>query len=114
MLLTANHRMSACRRAVWLRHLPCGYPKKLGLLPQGVDLTHCCRKYGFLTKLGEALPGTLELVEGDIMKEGAFDEACKGATYVLHTGGLTWHHCKLCSLMRTAWGHLHLAHRVPE
>eukprot|EP00891_Asterochloris_glomerata_P002904 jgi/Astpho2/2904/Aster-01053 len=43
------------------------------------------KKYGFLTKLGEALPGTLELVEGDIMKEGAFDEACKGATYVLHT-----------------------------
>ena len=27
------------------------------------------------------------------MKEGAFDEACKGATYVLHTGESTGHYC---------------------
>ena len=27
------------------------------------------------------------------MKEGAFDEACKGATYVLHTGALMGQHC---------------------
>lgn len=38
-----------------------------------------------MIKLGEALPGRLELVEADLMQDGSFDDAVEGATYVFHT-----------------------------
>jgi nucleoside-diphosphate-sugar epimerase len=38
-----------------------------------------------LLKLGDALPGRLELVEADLLQEGSFDDAVEGATYVFHT-----------------------------
>lgn len=36
-------------------------------------------------KLADALPGSLELFEADLLKEGSFDAAVKGAKYVMHT-----------------------------
>lgn len=38
-----------------------------------------------LVGLGEALPGSLELYEADLLKDGSFDEAVKGVDYVIHT-----------------------------
>jgi nucleoside-diphosphate-sugar epimerase len=35
--------------------------------------------------LGEKSSGKLELVEADLLKEGSFDDAVKGCTYVFHT-----------------------------
>jgi len=35
-----------------------------------------------LADLGKALPGKLEIVEADLLKEGTFDVAVKGATFV--------------------------------
>lgn len=35
-------------------------------------------------RLGEALPGSLELVEADLLKEGSFDAAVRGAQLVFH------------------------------
>ena len=42
-------------------------------------------KISHLQKLGEALPGNLELHEADLLKEGSFDEVIEGADYVFHT-----------------------------
>eukprot|EP00884_Botryococcus_braunii_P009182 jgi/Botrbrau1/18265/Bobra.0840s0001.1 len=42
-------------------------------------------KVGHLIALGEALPGSLELVEADLFRDGSFDKAVEGATYVFHT-----------------------------
>lgn len=38
-----------------------------------------------LLKLADALPGTLELYEADLLKQGDFDDVVKGADFVLHT-----------------------------
>lgn len=38
-----------------------------------------------LIAIGESLPGSLELVEADLLEEGSFDDAAEGATYVFHT-----------------------------
>lgn len=38
-----------------------------------------------LKKLGEALPGTLQLVEADLLTPGSFDTAVQDCTYVFHT-----------------------------
>lgn len=37
-----------------------------------------------LQKLADALPGTLELLEADLLKEGDFDAAVAGCSYVFH------------------------------
>ncbi len=42
-------------------------------------------KYAFLEAIAEAGPGTLEIWEGDLLKEGDFDEAAKGCELVMHT-----------------------------
>eukprot|EP00877_Chromochloris_zofingiensis_P001340 jgi/Chrzof1/11206/Cz05g28010.t1 len=42
-------------------------------------------KVEHLQRLAEALPGNLELFEADLLKEGSFDAAVEGATYVFHT-----------------------------
>lgn len=42
-------------------------------------------KYAHLTKIGENSNGTLEIVEGDLLKPGSFDEAAKGCELVIHT-----------------------------
>ncbi|KAL4443929.1 hypothetical protein ABPG75_011666 [Micractinium tetrahymenae] len=42
-------------------------------------------KVGHLERLAAALPGSLELVEADLLEEGAFDAAFAGCTYVFHT-----------------------------
>lgn len=38
-----------------------------------------------LKKLGETLPGSLELVEADLTVPGAFDAYVQDVTYVFHT-----------------------------
>ena len=38
-----------------------------------------------LLDLGEAFPGTVTLYEADLLKEGSFDAAVKGADFVFHT-----------------------------
>eukprot|EP00877_Chromochloris_zofingiensis_P003091 jgi/Chrzof1/12783/Cz07g07130.t1 len=61
------------------------------LLEKGFDVRGTVRslskkeKIEHLEKLNAALPGSLELVEADLLKEGSFDEAVKGVTYVFHT-----------------------------
>jgi nucleoside-diphosphate-sugar epimerase len=42
-------------------------------------------KYQHLNLLDAALPGTLELMEADLLKPGSFDECAKGSKYVFHT-----------------------------
>lgn len=42
-------------------------------------------KVSSLDALAKALPGTLELFEADLLQEGSFDEAVKGADVVFHT-----------------------------
>lgn len=42
-------------------------------------------KVAHLEALAAALPGTLELTEADLLKEGAFDDAFRGCRYVFHT-----------------------------
>lgn len=42
-------------------------------------------KVDHLIKLGEALPGHLELVEADLLQEGSFDDAVQDSVYVFHT-----------------------------
>ena len=42
------------------------------------------RKTGFLAKLAETLPGTLEFVKADLLEAGSFDAAVEGCTYVFH------------------------------
>lgn len=42
-------------------------------------------KFEHLQRLDAALPGTLELVEADLLKPGSFDECTAGSKYVFHT-----------------------------
>lgn len=42
-------------------------------------------KVSHLLALANALPGTLDLYEADLLKEGEFDDVVKGADFVLHT-----------------------------
>lgn len=42
-------------------------------------------KVGHLLRLSEALPGSLELFEADLLKPGSFDAAVSGVDYVFHT-----------------------------
>ncbi len=42
-------------------------------------------KVSHLQKLGEALPGLLELKEADLLVDGSFDDVVTGCTYVFHT-----------------------------
>ena len=42
-------------------------------------------KASHLQKLGEALPGLLELRESDLLVDGSFDDVAKGCTYLFHT-----------------------------
>ena len=42
-------------------------------------------KTGYLKKMAEGLPGKLELVQADLLAEGAFDTAVPGCEYVFHT-----------------------------
>ena len=42
-------------------------------------------KVQHLLTLSDALPGTLELFEADLLKAGDFDEVVRGADFVLHT-----------------------------
>lgn len=41
-------------------------------------------KVGHLLRLAAALPGSLELVEADLLTEGAFDAAFSGCSYIFH------------------------------
>ena len=41
------------------------------------------RKTDHLTRLAEALPGSLHLFETDLLKEGSFDEAVRGVWRIL-------------------------------
>ena len=38
-----------------------------------------------LLRLAAALPGTLQLYEADLLREGSFHAACAGADYIFHT-----------------------------
>lgn len=42
-------------------------------------------KTAHLTALADSLPGTLELCEADLLKQGSFDKVIEGADYVFHT-----------------------------
>lgn len=42
-------------------------------------------KFAHLKTLDAALPGTLELLEADLLKKGSFDSCASGAKYVFHT-----------------------------
>ena len=42
-------------------------------------------KVQHLLKLSDALPGTLELFEADLLKAGDFDDVVRGADFLLHT-----------------------------
>ncbi|CAE7038215.1 TKPR2 [Symbiodinium natans] len=42
-------------------------------------------KTGYLKKMAAGLPGKLELVQADLLTEGAFDTAVQGCEYVFHT-----------------------------
>lgn len=42
-------------------------------------------KYAFLEAIADAGPGTLEIWEGDLLNDGAFDDAAKGCELVMHT-----------------------------
>ncbi len=42
-------------------------------------------KVAHLESLAAALPGTLELYEADLLKEGSFDKVTDGADYIFHT-----------------------------
>lgn len=60
------------------------------LLEKGYDVRTTVRskdpkKIATLTALGEALPGTLELFEADLLTDGSFDAATKGTHFVFHT-----------------------------
>jgi len=60
------------------------------LLEIGYDVKGTVRslsstKYDHLKKLSEALPGSLELMEADLLKPGSFDECAKGVDYLFHT-----------------------------
>lgn len=60
------------------------------LLEKGYDVRATVRstadesKTAFLTKLGAAFPGKLQLYEADLMVPGSFDGAISGATFVFH------------------------------
>eukprot|EP00884_Botryococcus_braunii_P007145 jgi/Botrbrau1/16431/Bobra.0142s0030.1 len=41
-------------------------------------------KYQYLEKLATSLPGSLELVQADLLQEGSFDAAVSGAEFVFH------------------------------
>jgi nucleoside-diphosphate-sugar epimerase len=43
------------------------------------------RRTQTLKRLGEALPGTLQLVEADLLTPGSFDSAVQDCIYVFHT-----------------------------
>ena len=43
------------------------------------------RKTEVLRNLAEALPGTLELHEADLLHDGSFDRVVEGAHFVFHT-----------------------------
>jgi len=61
------------------------------LLEKGFDVRGTVRslakteKFEHLQLLDAALPGTLQLLEADLLKEGTFDECAKDAKYVFHT-----------------------------
>lgn len=42
-------------------------------------------KYAFLQAIADASTGTLEIWEGDLLHDGAFDKAAKGCELVMHT-----------------------------
>ena len=42
-------------------------------------------KVSHLQKLGDALPGHLELREADLLEDGSFDDVATGSTYIFHT-----------------------------
>ena len=73
------------------------------LLLKGYNVTGTVRsltdisKVSHLQKLGDALPGHLELREADLLVDGSFDDIVKGSTYVFHTawGHQLWH-CHAC------------------
>lgn len=59
------------------------------LLVKGYDVIGTVRdvdspKTEILKKLGKVLPGTLKLIGADLLKDGDFDEAVRGSTYVFH------------------------------
>ena len=62
------------------------------LLAKGYDVVATARCVGdsgsgrcsHLLKLASALPGTLELKAADLLKEGSFDEACRGCDFIFH------------------------------
>ncbi|MEZ4937869.1 MAG: aldehyde reductase [Crocinitomicaceae bacterium] len=57
-----------------------------GYLVRGtVRSTKAFAKIAHLVKLQETFPGKLELFEADLMQEGSFDQAVKGAQIVIHT-----------------------------
>lgn len=60
------------------------------LLEDGLNVRATVRdkspgKTGHLTKLAEGAPGSLELVEADLTREGSFDEGMAGCELVMHT-----------------------------
>lgn len=60
------------------------------LLEKGYDVLGSVRQINTpraeaVKKLAEALPGTLELIEADILVPGAFDKAVQDCRYVFHT-----------------------------
>jgi nucleoside-diphosphate-sugar epimerase len=58
------------------------------LLEKGYDVRGTVRSLANgapLLRLADALPGTLQLFEADLLKEGSFDAAIEGARFVFHT-----------------------------
>lgn len=60
------------------------------LLEKGYNVVGSVRKADSpradaLKALNKALPGSLELVEADILNPGALDKAVQGCSYVFHT-----------------------------
>ena len=59
------------------------------LLIKGYDVVGTVRQASgprleSLEKLGTVLPGSLKLVEADLLVPGSFDDAIEGASYVFH------------------------------
>lgn len=59
------------------------------LLAKGYDVVATARdaagdRVAHLVALASALPGTLELVSADLLREGSFDEACRGCDFIFH------------------------------
>ncbi len=54
-------------------------------------------KYQHLLEIAKNASGSLEMIEADLLDDGAFDEAVKGCEIVMHTASPFFFGCKRCS-----------------